>query len=119
MLHQNDWDADPFSDVEDKPCEVAFLLSYADGAAQQTAAAARGAGFVVLDVDEQRGFVTVASSVRLRTFDLARLTARAERVARRHGGYAALIGARDRPAPSHRADAAAAIPLTSERRGLA
>ena len=107
-----------------QPCEVAFLLSYAEGgAAEQVTGAARGAGFVVLDVDQQRGFVTVASSVRLRTFDLARLTARAERVARRHGGYAALIGARDRPsspAPApHRADSPARIPLTNEGRGLA
>ena len=101
-----------------QPCEVAFLLSYADGAAEQVAAAARAVGFVVVDVDDRRGFVTVASPVRLRAFDLARLTSRAERVARQHGGYAALIGARDRP-PARRADSPATIPLANDDRGAA
>ena len=94
-------------------CEVAFSLSFPEPAAATAAVAdVRKAGFVI--GENARGFVTARSALPLRRYDLARATAQLARVARRHGGFATVIGPVDAAVPSPRALQRARITLDQQ-----
>lgn len=76
-------------------CDVEFSLSF-DGPTMTAAGlgSVRTAGFAVTDESSiSRGFVVVRLPLRLSPWDLARTTARLNRLIDSYGGYAVFIGA--------------------------
>lgn len=81
-------------------CEIAWSLYLPDATTRdQALREARARGFSVLGTsDGPDGFVTVKTPVRLAPFAMSLAGARANRLARRHGGFAELIGPVSAPA---------------------
>ena len=76
------------------PCEIAWSFFLPDRAAVDRALIeARGLGFTAGERGEgPEGFATVRTTIPLTPFALSRAGARANRIARRHDGFAELIG---------------------------
>ena len=76
-----------------KPCDFAFVLALEPDRADATLRDVRAAGFTI-DEDGRRGqgYATVRSTVPLRAFHLSMTLARLNRAARRHGGFAEMLG---------------------------
>lgn len=74
-------------------CDFAFVLALDPDDTDATLRDVRAAGFAI-DEDGRRGqgYATVRSTVPLRAFHLALALARLNRVARRHGGFAEMLG---------------------------
>lgn len=82
------------------PCEIAWSLFLPDRAAVDRALVeARNHGFSLGERgDGPEGFATIRTTVPLTPFALSRAGARANRLARRHDGFAELIGPVSTPA---------------------
>ena len=80
-----------------KTCDFAFVLAIDPDAAEAILRDVRAAGFTIDDDDRRgRGYATVRSTLPLRAFHLSWTLARLNRVAKRHGGFAEMLG----PAPA-------------------
>ena len=78
-----------------KTCDFAFVLALDPDRADATLRDVRAAGFSIEhDEDGRRaqGYATVRSIVPLHAFHLSLALARLNRVARRHGGFAEMLG---------------------------
>lgn len=74
-------------------CDMAFSVALADPSrASDAAASARVAGYTVDTTQLSRGFITVQTSVEIRTFDIAKAIARLERLVGPYDGFVAVIG---------------------------
>lgn len=76
-----------------KSCDFAFVLAVDPEDADVTLRDVRAAGFTIEEDDRRdRGYATVRSTLPLRAFHLSWTLARLNRVARRHGGFAEMLG---------------------------
>lgn len=74
-------------------CDFAFVLSVDPDDAESTLRDVRAAGFMVEDdAHRGQGYATVRSTLPLRAFHLSWTLARLNRLARRHGGFAEMLG---------------------------
>ena len=77
-----------------EPCEFDFVVSFDESAANTAIQDVRAAGFAASDVTRTaQGFLTVRANVELRALALSWTHARIDRIARRHGGFAEMLGA--------------------------
>lgn len=100
-------------------CDVGFSVACDDEARDAVVRSLRAAGFTVVADGDARRFLTVSAPVAVRPYDLALAQARVRRVARRHGGYAELIGPLGTPAANAAPRAAMApepAPVAAEKR---
>lgn len=80
--------------VSGEPCEFDFVVSFDESAASEAIQDVRAAGFAATDVTRtSQGFLTVRARVELRSLALSWTHARVDRIARRHGGFAEMLGA--------------------------
>ena len=74
-------------------CDFAFVLALDPDTAEATLRDVRAAGFTIEEDGRRgKGYTTVRSTLPLRAFHLSWALARLNRVARRHGGFAEMLG---------------------------